>query len=376
LTSPFLSLKQAWKQVSAKWVEEESTDLNPYISKPVFVTLFHRAWCIAAKPENAINGWKKMGLSQDRLTGLLRIDRSAIPDRALAASDKYDTTKAVAAKQSVRLCVASDGKGNSVFEDFDFDLSQEGLKTMMTERPELYAMYEVTKTYLLAQPGMAMKQPTVKPTKIAQPTTRLLTDAAYLKEAQAKDSRKAATIKKKKTTALAQIGNELGVTVMVDGVDVVEEYNTRGTRKHYCPYCKMTLTRPCSKNKCKKIKNGKKSSAECDGSDDEESDGRSDGKSDLDDIVPQKPPVKSLLQVDVVQGKGRKKTIETFFCTVMSYEDDGAVFLTTQDGETMNICLDDYVWKRVYQCIECKHYGKNKLDCDACGLTRACAPEV
>ena len=115
-----------------------------------------------------------MGLSVDRLTGLLRIDRSAIPDRALAASDKYDTTKTAAAKQSIRLCVSVDGKGNSVFEDFDFDLSQKGLKTMMMERPELYAMYEVTKTYLLSQPGMAMKQPTVKPTKIGQPTTRMV----------------------------------------------------------------------------------------------------------------------------------------------------------------------------------------------------------
>jgi hypothetical protein len=372
----FKPLKQAWKQVSAKWVEEESTDLNPYISKPVFVTLFYRAWCIAAKPEHAINGWKKMGLSEDKLTGLLRIDRAAIPDRALAASDKYDTTKTIAAKQSVRLCVSTDGKGNSVFEDFDFDLSQEGLKTMMVDRPELYAMYEVTKTYLLSQPGMAMKQPTVKPSKIAQTTARLLTDEATLEAAQAKDVRKAATIKKKKTTALAQIGNELGVTVMVNGVDVVEEYNTKGTRKHYCPYCKMTLTRPCSKKKCNKIKNGKKASGEGDGSDGDDSDGQSDAKSDDDDLFPPKPPLKSILQVDVVKGKGRLETIETFFCTVMSYEDDGAVFLTTQDGETMNIFLDDYFWKRVYQCIECKHYGVNKVDCDACGLTRASALDV
>ena len=51
-------------------------------------------------------------------------------------------------------------------------------------------------------------------------------------------------------------------------------------------------------------------------------------------------------------------------------------FLTTQDGETMNIFLDDYVWKRVYLCIECKHYGVNKVDCDACGLSRASAPEI
>ncbi len=45
-----------------------------------------------------------MGLSEDKLTGLLRIDRAAIPDRALAASsDKYDTTKASAAKQSPKV---------------------------------------------------------------------------------------------------------------------------------------------------------------------------------------------------------------------------------------------------------------------------------
>ncbi len=71
-----------------------------------------------------------MGLSVNRLTGLLCIDLYAIPDRALAASDKYGTTIAAAAKQSIRLCVSADGQGNSVFEDFDFDLSQEGLKTM------------------------------------------------------------------------------------------------------------------------------------------------------------------------------------------------------------------------------------------------------
>jgi hypothetical protein len=50
----------------------------------------------------------------------------------------------------------------------------------------------------------------------------------------------------------------------------------------------MTLTRPCSKNKCKEIKHGKKSSAESDGSDDEDSDGRSDAKSDRDHIPPPK----------------------------------------------------------------------------------------
>jgi hypothetical protein len=47
---------------------------------------------------------------------------------------------------------------------------------------------------------MAMKQPTVKPTKIDN-----------LVAALAKDARKDVTTKKKKTTALAQIGNELGL---------------------------------------------------------------------------------------------------------------------------------------------------------------------
>jgi hypothetical protein len=244
-----------------------------------------------------------MGLSTDTVSGVLRIDRSAIPARALAASSKYDNDKPFAAEQTVRLCVSVDGKGNSVFEDFDFDLSEEGLNTMKTERPELFAMYQATKTYLLSQPGMAMKQPTVKPTKIAQCTARLLTDDANLVAALAKDARKDVTTKKKKTTALAQIGNELGVTVMVDGVNVVEEYNTRGTRKHYCPYCKMTLTRPCSKKKCKETKNGKKDSAENDESEDENSNGNADAKSNSSDIFPHKPPVASLLQVDVVEKK-------------------------------------------------------------------------
>jgi hypothetical protein len=52
----FKPLKQAWQKVRRKWVEEESTDLHPYISKPVFINLFHRAWLIAAVPANAING--------------------------------------------------------------------------------------------------------------------------------------------------------------------------------------------------------------------------------------------------------------------------------------------------------------------------------
>jgi hypothetical protein len=81
--------------------------------------------------------------------------------------------------------------------------------------------------------------------------------------------------------------------------------------------------------------------------------------------------------LNVESGKARNKSTETFFCTVKEYEADGAVILTTQDGEPMNIFLDDYVWKRVYQCcVQCLHYGETKLQCDACGLERTCTPAI
>ncbi len=99
----FKPLKAAWKIVSQKWCEEECPEEKPYISKQIFVTLFHRAWSIAAIPNNAINGWKKMGLSADAETGLIRINRDAIPDRLLAPSAKYEDDKPFGAKQSVRV---------------------------------------------------------------------------------------------------------------------------------------------------------------------------------------------------------------------------------------------------------------------------------
>ena len=191
-----------------------------------------------------------------------RIDRLAIPDRLLAASEKYEVGKPLYTKQSVRLCVGLDSNKTPLFENFDFDISQEGLDIMMRDRPEMYAMFQATKTYMLSQPGMPLTQPTVKPTKIARPTTEVLTTSENLLTAQEKDTRKEAATKKKKNDALAQIGNELGVTVMVNGINVVEEYNTRGTRKHFCPFCKMTLTRVCAKKKCKDLRDGQTVMAE------------------------------------------------------------------------------------------------------------------
>ena len=83
------------------------------------------------------------------------------------------------------------------------------------------------------------------------------------------------------------------------------------------------------------------------------------------------PPVDSLIQVDIETGRGSKKCTETFYCTVQEYEADGAVILKTQDGESMNVFLEDYIWKTIYKCPECQEYGDFKLSCDACGALRA-----
>jgi hypothetical protein len=119
----------------------------------------------------------------------------------------------------------------------------------------------------------------------------------------------------------------------------------------------MILTRVCSKKKCKDLRDGKNVIAECE--DDETEHSADEDEPDQSDDECVLPPVNSLLQVDVESGKGRNKTTDTFFCTVKEYEADGAVILTTQkDGEPMNIFSDDYFWKRVYQCVQCLHYGE------------------
>ena len=168
----------------------------------------------------------------------------------------------------------------------------------------------------------------------------------------------------KKKKALAQIGNELGVSVVVDGVDVVAAAKEKGQRIHFCPYCKKTLTRPCQKQKCKDLKDGKKVM------DPEASDDEQTLMEEQNEPIT-KPPVNSLIQVDIETGKGSKKCVETFYCTVQEYEDDGAVILVTQDGEKMNVFLEDFFWKTIYKCTECEEYGDFKLSCDACGALRA-----
>ena len=52
-----------------------------------------------------------------------------------------------------------------------------------------------------------------------------------------------------------------------------------------------------------------------------------------------------------------------FYCEVTAHEDDGAVFMRTQDGEMMNVFLEDFSGKYAYKCHECDEWGTNKLFC-------------
>ena len=219
----------------------------------------------------------------------------------------------------------------------------------------------------MSQPGNVMSQRTVKPTKIARPVAQHLTTLSNLEAANEKDVRKSDTNTKKKRKALAMIGNELGVAVVVDGVDVVAAENERGQRIHYCPYCKQTLTRPCKKLKCQHIREGK--AVPTDKGDDNDNDDTETNKNNA-ERCETLPKVNSTIEVNIENGKGRKKEVCTFYCTVQEYEADGAVFLHTQDGEVMNIFLEDVTWKHIYKCTECNEYGSFDLSCDACGSLR------
>ena len=51
-------------------------------------------------------------------------------------------------------------------------------------------------------------------------------------------------------------------------------------------------------------------------------------------------------------------------CTITEYEDDRAMMSRNQDGQVMNIFLEDYEWKQVWKCGECKG------SCGHCGVLR------
>ena len=116
--------------------------------------------------------------------------------------------------------------------------------------------------------------------------------------------------------------------------------------------------------KCQNIRDGKtvpEGSKTNNDNDDTTTDEETDGD---------KPEVGTMVEVNIENGKVRTKAMSTFYCTVQSYEDDGAVFLLTQDGEVMNIFLEDVKWQKIFRCSECKEYGQFALSCDACGALR------
>ena len=57
-------------------------------------------------------------------------------------------------------------------------------------------------------------------------------------------------------------------------------------------------------------------------------------------------------------------------CTITEYEDDGAMMSRNQDGQVMNIFLEDYEWEQVWKCGECDDFGGQKDSCEHCGVLR------
>ena len=82
----------------------------------------------------------------------------------------------------------------------------------------------------------------------------------------------------------------------------------------------------------------------------------------LEGEVQERPPVESRVEVDVQGG--------IFYCEVTAHDDDGSVHLRTQDGEMMNIFMEDWPWKYAYKCHECDEWGTQKLLCEHCDVTR------
>jgi hypothetical protein len=183
------------------------------------------------------------------------INRNAIADVTIGASEKYHDEDAAVAIQSVRVKGGVDDSGVLQFHDFDFDFSA-GLEKLATSELKVYGMYLASCTYMLQQPVFVMHQRDVRPCKIAKPTAQVLTTAVNLQAAKDKDARKNVKTTKKKMTALANIGKELGKVINIDGVDLIAA-KTRPERNVYCEYCKRTLTRACKLAACKaKVEGG------------------------------------------------------------------------------------------------------------------------
>jgi hypothetical protein len=248
----FGSLKATFKAVCKTWLDEQEHERKPYISKLIFLQLFQKAWIRACKPQTFKNGWARMGLSSCPETGMVVINRRAILDVCLGGSEKYQEGLVTTMEQSIRVRGGTNAEGVFQYHDYKFDFSAAGLATMELEKPEAYAQYLATRTFLFAQPGFAMHQPDTRPCKIAQPCARILTTDANVLVAQRKDATKMARTTTKKMKALADIGKELGKVINVDGIDLVAKVG-RGERNVFCEFCKQTLTRACTKAKCKAL---------------------------------------------------------------------------------------------------------------------------
>jgi hypothetical protein len=57
-------------------------------------------------------------------------------------------------------------------------------------------------------------------------------------------------------------------------------------------------------------------------------------------------------------------------CTITEYEDDRAMMSRNQDGQVMNIFLEDYEWKQVWKCGERDEIGGRKDSCEHRGMLR------
>jgi hypothetical protein len=85
-------------------------------------------------------------------------------------------------------------------------------------------------------------------------------------------------------------------------------------------------------------------------------------------VTPPPPPLKSTITVEVPTREAHHKA-GVLYCTVDSFEADGAGMMTTQAGEIMNVFLKNYRWKFTYKCHECDHVGSSKLPCGECEVS-------
>ncbi len=163
----FKALKPAWKKRCSKWINEEFTEATVYINKDIFITLMERTWRLMTTRDVGKNGWAKIGLGIDPVSGLLQINRKAVGDASFAHSIKYEDKADVGIFQSVHLPVTQGDQ--TVYENFDFDFSEESLTAMQKNNPQLYAMHLASKAFIMQQPSMVINQRTFKAPKVLYP---------------------------------------------------------------------------------------------------------------------------------------------------------------------------------------------------------------